>query len=344
MMQSELSDYHSSGETCPTCGETFETRSWVGRHHKSEHGETLMEYEERNRDTLTCPEGCGEFQNLITHWRMEHNRPFPDGVKRVTEKLSETMSDKQMGKTLSEETRRKIGEAQEGVERPDKVGEKISGALTGRELSDEHCRKISEVQKGKTLSEETRRKISEASKEMWQSDEHREKVSEALTGNTHTEESKRKMSEAKRGTTRSEETRRKISETKKGTTLSDEHIQKVIEARKGDGRLCSVPTGHTVRSRWELEIDLMLYDEGLDFGYEPETFDIDTQRYTPDFRVGGDIIEVKGYDWGNSVERAEQFMESHPEYRYIVVGTELPADVWIPWEEREKLCDVIDNG
>ena len=56
------------------------------------------------------------------------------------------------GKTLSEESRKKISE---NLER----NKKISGALKNKSKSEEHKRKIGEGNKGKVISEETKQKI-----------------------------------------------------------------------------------------------------------------------------------------------------------------------------------------
>ena len=78
-------------------------------------------------------------------------------------------------------------------------------------MSEESKRKIGEAKKGKSRSEETKRKISEAGKGNKNtlghklSEEHKRKLSEASRGNKnwlghkHSEETKRKMSEAKKG-------------------------------------------------------------------------------------------------------------------------------------------------
>ena len=122
-------------------------------------------------------------------------------------------------KILSEETKRKIGEASKG-----------------RKLSEEHKRKLLEAKKGNKLSEETKRKMSEAKKNM--SEETKRKIGEASKGrNTgpKSEEHKRRLSEAarKRKPT-SEETKRKMSEAKKN--MSEETKRKMSEASKGRKR------------------------------------------------------------------------------------------------------------
>lgn len=90
-----------------------------------------------------------------------------------------------LGRSRSEETRRKISEAHKG-----------------KTLSEEHRRKISKIHKGKTLSKEHRRKMSEAHKGRVFSEETRRKLSAAAMGNKktlgrkHTDEAKRKIAKA----------------------------------------------------------------------------------------------------------------------------------------------------
>ena len=106
-------------------------------------------------------------------------------------------------------------------------GDGVSGAI----VSDETRRKIGEASKGRTHSEKTRRKLSEASKGKTHSEETKIKISESQKGEKHhnygktaSEETKRKISEAHKGEKNpnygkifSEETRRKIGDAKKGT-------------------------------------------------------------------------------------------------------------------------------
>ena len=75
------------------------------------------------------------------------------------------------GKSHSDETKKKIGDAQKGRKRTEESKRKMSEAAKGRKLSEEHRRRISESKRGeknprygKYHSEVTRRKISEAHK------------------------------------------------------------------------------------------------------------------------------------------------------------------------------------
>ena len=74
------------------------------------------------------------------------------------------------GRTVTDETRRKISEAKKGKTSPRK----------GVTPSEETRKKMSEAAKGRTFSEESRRKLSESHKGKHLSEEHRRKISEAL--------------------------------------------------------------------------------------------------------------------------------------------------------------------
>lgn len=100
-------------------------------------------------------------------------------------------------------------------------------------------------------------------------------------------------------------------------------------------------TGNTVKSGWEEEIDLLLHESGINYDYEPKRFDLNTRQYTPDFIVGDNVIEVKGWVDERANARASEFLLTRPQYTYIVVGTEMPCDTHIPWEERETLVDYL---
>lgn len=90
--------------------------------------------------------------------------------------------------------------------------------MLGKSMSEEHRRKISEAHKGKCHTEETKIKISETKKDKHynHTEETKRKISETKKGKHHTEETKRKMSEAHKVICYSEEYRRKLSEAHKG--------------------------------------------------------------------------------------------------------------------------------
>jgi hypothetical protein len=332
MRQSELGEYECSGEQCPSCGKMCETRQGLGKHHLAVHGETIIEYEKTG---IECPRGCGEYQNLAVHWGWKHNdEPFPDDTPRITDEYSRNMSAAKSGEngtwygvsgedhpasncrfSHTAESKRKISASNSGEKNgmygkthTDAAIQKISEAATGRPMSDETIKKLSASHSGKTIAPETRKKISET-----------------LSGNSP-----------------SEETRQRISESLTGRIQPADEVEKRINALQNG--VCNIQTRHTVQNNWEREIDLLLYDFDHEAEYEPEVFEIGSgTKYVPDFKVGDNIIEVKGKVWGGDFQRSARFMHDHPEYRYIVVGSELPADVWLPWKRRADLCGLLDT-
>ena len=115
-----------------------------------------------------------------------------DETKR---KLSENNAKYWKGKTLTEEHKRKIGEASKGRKHTETTKRKIAEANKGNTYS-----------KGKHLSKETKKKMSEAKKGKHFTEEHKKKLSESMKaeknhnyGKHFTEEHKRKIGEGNKG-------------------------------------------------------------------------------------------------------------------------------------------------
>ena len=79
----------------------------------------------------------------------------------------------QLGKKVSEETRKKMSESRKGENHP----------MFGKHFSEEHRKNLSAALKGKYLSAETRKKLSEARKGKHRSAETNKKIAEARKGN-----------------------------------------------------------------------------------------------------------------------------------------------------------------
>ena len=133
------------------------------------------------------------------------------------------------GRTLSEEAKRKIGEANK--KRPHPIGEK--NPFYGKHHSDETKRILREQRVCKSPTEETRHKISLANKGRSISSEHRQRLSVALTGRIRSEQHRKHLSEANRGKRHSEETKLKLSHSLAGRKFTEEHKKKISEALKG---------------------------------------------------------------------------------------------------------------
>lgn len=102
---------------------------------------------------------------------------------------------------------------------------------------------------------------------------------------------------------------------------------------------------HPVRSDWEYIIADLLIQGGIEYEYESLKISYgDGRTYTPDFVTESYIIEVKGivYDHAKQRRRAMGAMKQLDNREYVVVGTELPADHHIPWENKEDLLLLLN--
>lgn len=125
------------------------------------------------------------------------------------------------------------------------ISKKLKGRISpmkGHKLTDEHKKKIGDANRGKPMPQHIRKKLLECHLGIKLSDDIKRKMSEAHKGKPHgpmSEDHKRKLSEAHKGKSRgpmSEETKRKISAARKGQQigrkLSDEWRQHVSEGVK----------------------------------------------------------------------------------------------------------------
>lgn len=143
------------------------------------------------------------------------------------------------GHVVSEETRRKIGDANRGHKCSEEQKIKVSISLKGIKRSDEFCRTLSEANKGKKPSENTIRASILAHTGRPLSEEIKRKMSEAqrgernhFFGKKHTEETKQKIGIASKNRTITEETRKKLSVALKGRPSPHKGHHHTEEARK----------------------------------------------------------------------------------------------------------------
>lgn len=74
-------------------------------------------------------------------------------------------------------------------------------------------------------------------------------------------------------------------------------------------------------SRWEANYARLLNYLGVKWIHQPKTFQLKTQRYTPDFYLPklDTYIEVKNYLSDYSKNRDRQFREMHPELKLVLI-------------------------
>lgn len=180
----------------------------------------------------------------------------------------------------------------------------------------------------------------------------REKISNAVSGFTHSQKAKEKISRKNTGNEIGEQARAKISTAASNRDTSymqtEEYREALSEALVG--REPTYPTpydvdrlSHRVRSSWEEEIAIQLTENDIQYVYEEE-FELSVGSYYPDFVVDEFVIEVKGFADERSVKKATAFIDEYVDLKYVVVGDQMPCDVHIPWERREKLLEVITDG
>lgn len=104
-------------------------------------------------------------------WNKGKKGVTPGNRKPRTEEQKAKLRETNLGKKLSQETRKKMSRARKGKPRPEAIE-----WLKGREVSEETRRKISESNKGKKRSDETRERIRQARANQTFSDETREKL------------------------------------------------------------------------------------------------------------------------------------------------------------------------
>lgn len=124
--------------------------------------------------------------------------------------FSKLMSIKHKGKTVSEETRKKMSESRKKHSGPNKgilmkesQKQKMRNtiAVNGRIISPETVKKIVETRKGYKHSEETKKKIAEGNKGKVmpsKTETQKKAVSEKLKGRVFSEDTKKKMAEARK--------------------------------------------------------------------------------------------------------------------------------------------------
>ena len=97
---------------------------------------------------------------------------------------------------MSQEARRKVGDAHRGKPLSNAHCEKLSLSHKGKRLSSETRRKMSVVRTGQKRTEETKKRQSEAAIQKYKNLEARQKIAAALMGHSVTDAFKKRMSEA----------------------------------------------------------------------------------------------------------------------------------------------------
>lgn len=93
------------------------------------------------------------------------------------------------------------------------------------------------------------------------------------------------------------------------------------KASKGKGGVRSdIDNNIYFYSRWEANFARLLNYSNIKWEYQPRTFDLVTQKYTPDFYLPDckTYIEIKNFLWKYSETRDRKFRELYPKIRLIL--------------------------
>lgn len=118
----------------------------------------------------------------------EHPMLGKEMPKEARQKISQSLQGRKpwnTGKSLDEETKKKMSEAHQGKEFGEEFSQKVSEALEGREFTEEHCKNISEALQGREFDEEWLNKLSESHKGFNHTEETKEKLSQANQGHNN---------------------------------------------------------------------------------------------------------------------------------------------------------------
>lgn len=101
--------------------------------------------------------------------------------------------------------------------------------------------------------------------------------------------------------------------------------------------------GHFVRSTWEANVCRVLKYLGVDYEYEPITFDLGNETYTSDLRIqlpngGGTVYyEIKGYYSEEHYRKINLFKKYYPNVNLVIIDEEVYL------EQFGQLKDKISN-
>lgn len=103
----------------------------------------------------------------------------------------------------------------------------------------------------------------------------------------------------------------------------------------GNG-ICGVRSdlGIFVRSRWEANFARILKAQGIGFEYEPTRFDLGDTTYLPDFKVGNEYYEIKGYMRPDAKQKLETFRKLYPEISLHVIDQKRYEQLAAEWRQR----------
>lgn len=272
----------------------------------------------------------GNFNDILKE--LSINIPKNYQIIMKSKELKDKISKANKGRKWSLEARNRqsirlsgFGNGMYGKKHSEETRKKIRNMLHSPIINNKLRDNISKAQKGKKLSEEHKKAIKDACNRP----EIKKKISDGVKNSKHSE------------IMRSKEVRDKISLSirgEKNPSYGKPSYPKPIY----DDRL-----NHFVRSKWELNVCLLLKQNNIGYDYEPEFFKLGDCSYTPDIKIDDNTyIEVKGplYDW--QLDKMKKFIEIYNKKLIIVTGKgnfkRLSEFILVDYDnELDKLLEII---
>ncbi len=180
---------------------------------------------------------------------------------------------------------------------------------------------------------------------------------------------KNKTLEENYGKEKAKEIKNKISKTiKKGNYIAwnkNKKCPQISNSLKGNPKLCGKNNSSygkvyypsriyikeldlKVKSLWEKEVALKLFNNDLIVNYESDTFKLKNTTYTPDFKLNNDTyIEVKGFLFNNNTDKYKEFLNTYNKKLIFLASNntlkELKSNNFVAYDIFKNWFDEVKN-
>jgi len=160
------------------------------------------------------------------------NKVDIDGSYKLSEETKRKIGNANRGKIRTLETKRKLSEASKNRKHSDETKKKMSENSGARNRTPEWTAKIALAKTGSKHSEESKQKMSETHKKLHENIEFYQERKKQWTKGIHSEESKAKQKEKMKEICATQDYKENMSKTHKNSKAVQAHISKLNENRK----------------------------------------------------------------------------------------------------------------
>ncbi len=200
-------------------------------------------------------------------------------------------------------------------------------SLRKYQYSEQLCARCRKKENGYTVSEETRKRISEGKKGKKIGPRPKEYIDKYLKGEnnpffgkSHCQESVKKMLQTR---SKNPNFLLNLKEGLKKRDLTGPKNGMYGKSPAKPKRSKLRYKNYVFRSTWELRFAKFLDQENFQWDYENITLPLeDGSGYTPDFIIGKDIYEIKGYYW-NSDEKFIKAKQKYLDYNFYILDQKM---------------------